>query len=414
MIKKVVLGLVFMLLLLTACNLPGRRRPDTGITLNPALTTEGTQDAGELPGPTSSVIIRLFPDGSGDYSSLIQAVENAPSGPSIFLATGIYELTDYLDIEKSLTITGAGMNQTVITTAIGEDAIGFYGPGSITLANLTIQYTGTDPSDVFLVDNGTVSISNCRFTGGIADSGDNAIGYGVGLFIQGTSGGIIRDSQFDTNQSGGMVIINDSSITIQGNTFTSNSDSGLTLKGNYSGLVEGNTSTRNTTYGIAFMENTAATVNSNICSGNENSGIVYFDNSVGSAKGNESTKNGFHGITILGNSHPLLEENTCSENTYDGIAYFDNSYGTARGNTCLNNIGNGLSAADNSSPVIENNIFSYNLLSGISIYPSATGSATGNTCAFNGWGIYVEKGADPSLGSNTVYSNTTADILDER
>jgi len=26
----------------------------------------------------------------------------------------------------------------------------------------------------------------------------------------------------------------------------------------------------------------------------------------------------------------------------------------------------------------------------------------------------VEKGADSSLGSNTVYSNTTADILDER
>jgi parallel beta-helix repeat protein len=405
---------ILTLLFLTACNLPGRQQKGTGTPSDPKIPNNSSQPSLELSNATASAVIRIFPDGSGDYPSLIQAVENAPAGANIILGAGTYELTDYLDIEKSLAITGAGMNQTIITSNIGEDAIGFYGPGSIALADLTIQYTGTEPSDVFLVDNGTVTISNCRFTGGIADTGDDAIGYGVGLFIQGTSGGIIRDSLFDANQSGGMVIINDSSITIQGNTFTANSDSGLTLKGSYSGLVEGNTSTANELHGIALMENSSATVNSNDCSSNENSGIVFFDNSVGSAKGNETIKNGFHGISILGNSHPLLEENTCSENTYDGIAYFENAYGTARGNNCLKNIGNGLSAADNSSPVVESNIFSYNLLSGISFYPGSAGSAQGNTCAFNGWGIYVEKGADPSLGSNTVYSNTTADVLDER
>lgn len=414
MVRRFVMVFILTLLFLTACNLPGRQQNGTGTPSDPNNPHNSSQPSLELSNTTASAVIRIFPDGSGDYPSLIQAVENSPAGANIILGAGTYELTDYLDIEKSLAITGAGMNLTIISTTIGEDAIGFYGPGSLTLSDLTIQYTGTDPSDVFLVDNGTVAISNCRFTGGIADNGDDAIGYGVGLFIQGTSGGIIRDSLFDANQSGGMVIINDSSITIQGNTFTANSDSGLTLKGSYSGLVEGNTSTDNQLHGIALMENSSATVNSNDCSGNENSGIVFFDNSVGSARGNETTKNGYHGISVLGNSHPLLEENTCSENTYDGIAYFENAYGTARGNNCLKNIGNGLSAADNSSPVIENNIFSYNLLSGISFYPGSAGLAQGNTCAFNGWGIYVEKGADPALGSNTVYSNITTDILDER
>ena len=414
MIKKIIPVLVFGMILLTACNLPGRLPQGTTTTVNPVLTADITQPSDGLTNFTPSAVIRLFPDGSGDYASLIQAVENAPVGASIILATGTYELTDFLDIEKSLTITGAGMDQTVITTIIGEDAIGFYGPGTFTLSDLTIQYAGTSPSDVFLVDNGTVFISNCRFTGGVEDTGDAAIGYGVGLFIQGTSDGIIRNSQFLHNQSGGLVIIDDSSITIQSNTFTINTDSGLTLRGTYSGLVEGNTSTYNKFHGIALMDNTSATLQSNFCSNNENSGIVFFDNSVGSAKENESTKNGFHGIAVLGNSHPLLEENTCSENTYDGIAYFENAYGTARGNNCLNNVGNGLSAADNSSPTVESNIFSYNMLSGVSFYPGSAGSAQGNTCAFNGWGIYVEKGANPTLGNNTVYSNTTADILDER
>lgn len=56
----------------------------------------------------------------------------------------------------------------------------------------------------------------------------------------------------------------------------------------------------------------------------------------------------------------------------------------------------------------------FNVKLALGFYENATSSASGNTCAFNGWGIYVEAGANPSLDSNNCYSNTTAEILDKR
>ncbi len=414
--------LVLVIFILTACSVPGTPSAATaGSSTQPVEPVATIPSVAQAVTPSSSnpdsaapVTVTLGPNGEGDYPDLLQAVAGVPAGSTILLAAGTYQVTDFLDIKKTLTISGAGMDSTIVTTTLGEDAFGFYGPGTLTLSDLTFQYAGTEPSDVFLVDNAAVQISRCRFTGGIQDTGASAIGYGVGLFIQGESSGSVSDSIFDNNQSGGMVIIDNSTITLQGNNFNSNGSSGLTLRGSYSGLVDHNTADNNKFNGIVLMDITTATLIGNSTYGNVFSGIVYSDDSAGSAWENDASGNGYHGFSVQNQAHPLLEKNICNGNTYDGIAYFDTAYGTVRANTCNQNYGNGLSASNNSSPVFENNITSYNDSSGIAFYAGSGGSASANTCAYNGWGIYVEKGAAPALGVNTVYGNTTVDILDER
>jgi hypothetical protein len=73
-----------------------------------------------LPEPTPSwsptATIQVKADGNGDYSTLGEAITNAPSGAAIVLGPGRYEVEDTLLIDKSLQLLGAGMEETEITS----------------------------------------------------------------------------------------------------------------------------------------------------------------------------------------------------------------------------------------------------------------------------------------------------------
>ncbi len=72
-----------------------------------------------------------------------------------------------------------------------------------------------------------------------------------------------------------------------------------------------------------------------------------------------------------------------------------------------------MSLNDQSQPTIEGNTITDNSAAGLSYFDQSGGSAQGNTISGNKWGIYVEAGANPTLGANAVSNNAT-DIDDRR
>ena len=122
----------------------------------------------------------------GDYAAIAYAVEGAAPGDTIVVAAGTYEISDMITVAKSVRITGAGRDKTIITntaTAVVADRTGavlyLNDPDAVvegvTLAGGRYSKGGTPASGGWgaYVAAGTLQdarVTNCR--GGYANQND--------------------------------------------------------------------------------------------------------------------------------------------------------------------------------------------------------------------------------------------------
>jgi hypothetical protein len=78
-------------------------------------------------------------DGSGDYATIEEALEQVTNGAELRLGTGTFQVTAPLVIDKDIVLTGAGQNSTTITMGGTNDLI-----ISVTEAEVTITGLTTD------------------------------------------------------------------------------------------------------------------------------------------------------------------------------------------------------------------------------------------------------------------------------
>jgi len=332
------------------------------------ITSEPVATATVAPTPTPSgpQTVHVAPAGSGDYASLEQALEAVPAGSTILLDAGTYALASALNIDKSIALRGAGMDETFITGTAAEDMILFVGPGTFAAEGITFRYEGTEWSRVVKIEDAEIDIAGCRFTGAVWGEEDRT--GGDGLLIKGDSTGSVRDSRFDGN-----------------------------------GL-----------HGIEVLDQGAPLLEGNVADGNGQVGIHIADSARSEVIGNRCVNNGYHGISVGDEAQPTLRDNTCSDNAETGIHYYATARGVARDNTCTGNGLHGFLVKEQASPLLEGNVSNYNAEGGFIYFGSASGVARQNECAGNKWGIYVEETAGPELVDNNCYENTTADVDDER
>ncbi|MGD8465626.1 MAG: right-handed parallel beta-helix repeat-containing protein, partial [Anaerolineae bacterium] len=329
--------------------------PTATPTVTPLPTATLPPTATPTPGPMT---VQVAADGSGDFAGLAEAVAAVSPGSTIQLAAGTYPLSASLEISKSLTLTGAGMDATEIRGTAGESVIDFAGPGQrITLQDVTVRYAGTDWSNVLVVHDAEIDMAGCRLTGGIWS--DEEEQGGSGLLVRGDSTGHVRESWFEGNGLHGIEIQDRSQLTVEGNVMRNNAQSGIIFWESSGGTALQNRCTGNGLNGISLQDQAQATLESNTCTDNEQAGIRYAGESGGSARRNTCSSNGLHGISLHDQAQPTLEGNTCSGNGEAGIVYFENSGGVARSNLCENNKW-GLYLAETSNPILEGNEYRNN------------------------------------------------------
>jgi len=323
------------------------RRP----TATPRLTKEATPTASPTPqGPSR---IRLEADGSGDYTTLYEAIGAAAEGATIILGPGAYELAEPLAIGKSLRLIGYATDDTVIFCSAGDFVVRFYSLGSFGAENLTLRHDGDEPADVVQAASGAVDFRRVAFGGAVWDE-VGRLG-GVGLNLYGNASGKVRECWMHGNEL----------------------------------------------YGILLSEQAHPTLEDNTVSDNDNGGISYWDDSGGTARRNYCADNGYYGIAVNGDARPTLEDNDCRKNVYSGIAYFDRAGGVARGNECVANGRYGILVGGEADPTLEDNLLGDNQSTGLYYYGNAGGSARGNTCSGNfDYGIYLDDDASPALEDN--------------
>jgi len=334
--------------------------------------------------PSSSEAPNALPESQQSPSSLlvtnasefVQAISEIKEGGEITLQPGEYRLREPLHIRKSLTISGAGYEKTLIVfegkSIFAENegkcgGIKFSGEGMLSIRDVSIRYAGADEGcDVITAVKGDLRLTRCFISGGIGrDDKKNLIGGGV--WIHKTSNAVLSEC-----------IIADNEV------------------------------------GIAVSERAKARIELSKILSNGELGISITENASSEVRHCEISNNGI-GILASGESRLVARNNTCEGNTYSGIALFGSVQGEVVGNTCRNNGLHGIYAGEQSRLVARNNTCEGNKDTGVALFGSAQGEVEGNRCVNNSaFGIYIhERSVRAVLRNNTVYGNPQ-DIYDPR
>jgi parallel beta-helix repeat protein len=322
-------------------------------------------------GPTEEKIwhyINLFPDGSGDFSTIEEALEKIQPGGTINLNPGTYYPDSNLKISKPLYIIGSGMDITYIIYNKEPNIIEYTGTGLLKISQISLQREGLEWGDVIWIKSGSISISDCSISGAthFEKEEEGQVGGGMGILIWGDTKGIIENCTIENNSVDGIHIRNQSFINIINNNIGKNEQ-----------------------YGISYWDETQGIVLNNECHDNDS------------------------GIGIRNQSIPKILANICENNSYAGIDYYGEMSGIAFQNICFENGHHGISVGLNSEPKLIENICRDNIEVGIVFYEESKGFIGFNECYRNEYGIYIEKDADPILGENNFIDNTN-NIMDNR
>jgi parallel beta-helix repeat protein len=381
----------------------------------------------------------------GTVEQLQSAVADAPEGVTLVLSPTTFILLQPLEVHNSLSLVGAGMDQTIIVGE-AEGYVLLSGSGSFVAEDITFQHQGETEADVVVVEGGEATFRRCRFTGANSVGEDGR----SGLVLKGATTALVQDCVADENDTRGIRVAEQAQATLEGNTCSSNerlglgffdSSGGVARKNDCSGngghgiqaagqaqpTFEDNISNSNEQIGIAYFDNSGGVARRNTCSGNaycigvrnqaqptleENSctdgqgGIFYAEVGGGTARKNLCLRNAI-GISVMGQTQPVLEENACHENSLAGITYGDDAGGVARRNDFSRNEG-GVMVLGDAQPTLEENTCSDNNVAGIGYEQNGAGKATGNECSRNEVGISVGGQAQPTLAGNTLSMNRSA------
>ncbi len=383
--------------------------------------------------------------GNPDCATIQGALDVSPAadGDTIQVAAGTYTETAATNVDKSVTIDGAGVGTTTLNvppgggTALGTDANGnhalvFIGTpvSGATIENLTVDGNGdANPNHPFVgidINDAAATIQDLRITNVEDTPMGGGQGAGIGLN--------------DINDDGAARTLTVDNVTVDhygkaGMEFNSNDTSGLTANVTNSTVTGAGPTTLLAQNGIEYLADAAGTVSVNTISGNEctrpsacgpdpftesqGTGIVLFASGPVTVSGNTINTNDTGIVYYLSDSGtPTISDNTLSGNDFQGalleqgtanlsgntisgsnigvqLASFD-TVGGDTGNVVANLTGNtitntvtGISLDDLTStnptffPVLtaENNVISQNSTSGI-----ANNVAEPQDATYNYWG----------------------------
>jgi parallel beta-helix repeat protein len=257
--------------------------------------------------------VTVMSDGSGDYDLLEHAVAMVEPGATITLGPGTYRLVYGLEIDKSITLIGAGMDETEIVSGAEDYVVRFDRGGSFTAKDITFRHDGNMMADVVVVERGVVDISGCRFTGAIYVEGE---GNRAGLRLRGATSGIVEDNVFEDNDNTGLLLENQVTPTLERNVCSDNAVVGIGYMGTARGAARENECTDNA-IGIAVAVEARPTLERNVCNDNDY-GIAYLENGSGQAIENQCMRNKI-GLVVDASASPEMVDNDCRDNTEEDI-----------------------------------------------------------------------------------------------
>lgn len=407
------------------------------------------------------------PAGITPDHDLTAILASAADGDVITLAPGVFSLAQGLNLDKSLTLIGAGDDQTTITTSKPYQDVTtmlmFSGTGTLTFKGIKIEYTGSDPAALIYMQSGTLWLEDCILTGAtLSASGkqvgaismandaaavirgshiagslnrldpENPLKIPGGIFLAGTNKLTLESTSITDSYIGvyaygqAQVTITDSHLTnnytaltlletatasISGSTFSNCSGSCIVTANDSQASISDNTfSDSPDALAIQITANSNVQINNNNLS-SVKSAILFMDNASGEAVGNTIEAFTSIGIVVQNESAPMITNNIVilSQATYEdviGISYQDSASGEARGNQ-FTNLYLAISLDGDAAPLLDSNTIEA-CRTGISYVDNTAGTANLNVISNGETGIMIKSPASPTITNNTIQAFFTA------
>jgi parallel beta-helix repeat protein len=361
------------------------------------LTADGRVTQGlleRLRGTTVKNVWIVAKDGSGDVTSIGEALRIIPTGGRIRIKAGVYQET--LRIDRTVHFEGVGDRRDVVIESRGEDTIIISG-GSGSLTNLTIRYVGSASG------RNAIEVKGGNW---LVESNDLSNTISTIVFVSGGSPRFRRNRVHDSPWNG--FNVKNGSPVIESNEVFGLDNPAIWIGGTSNATVRNNTLYAIKANGILVGDEAQATITDNDISGTEKPGIWVGGTAAPTVTGNrvhhlpsngiyvgESAKGTFEnndvyftekpGVWVGADAAPIFIGNRVHDIPGNAI----NIQGNARGEFRNNDIRNAGNKADN-FPAVYIGKDADVLFSGNKVYGNGNNQ------------IYLEEGSRSRLQNNDV------------
>lgn len=259
--------------------------------------------------------------GSGDYTTIQDAVNHASAGDTINVDSGTYAENVYI-VKSGLTLIGNGLT-VVDGSSGGSGGSGFY----IQSAQVTVRgFKVIKAGNGFLLNQ---QASNCNLT-------DNEVTQcGYGIYLSQVSGNNLTNNDVHDNTYEGIVVQGSNNDLLEGNLVDHNGPVNIQLDASSGNTLHNNTA-RNAIGGENLILEDSSSGNildSNVADTSDYDGI-YVTDSNGNTLTNNNVKNcDVYGIHVDGSTGTTLTGNTADNCGQDGIYFTNSNAATVTGNT---------------------------------------------------------------------------------
>ncbi len=302
------------------------------------------------PEPTDDGIV-VAADGTGDYTSIVDAIAAANDGDKISVAPGEY--SGGVVVTKAIEIIGPDDAKKVVWSASGSHVINWQAKGG-KIANMTLHQTGgceTVCSAVF-IDNASPQVENNFVT---SDAGSAIVVTGPtarpdivnntiskskesGIYLDVQGAGTITGNDIFDNGLAGIEIASGADPLVKNNAIHDGRSGGMLVGVGGLGSIEHNDIYNNALSGIETNTKAKVVVRSNKIYKNKQAGLFVQSSDEGIFNNNEIKSNVFSGVEISGGGHPTFDHNTISENVENGFYIHANGGGTLTSNDVSGNL----------------------------------------------------------------------------
>jgi hypothetical protein len=254
---------------------------------------------------------KVPPDGD-----LAQALAELPPGSTVELAKGEYVLTEPLVVLSSVTLRGAGVDATTITSTSPEAAILALTDGRVEIADVAVQREGGRPGSALLGGPAaSVVVTDARLSGGVATK-DGMGGAAIVMFAGETGPPSDRGT----------------TLEVTGSDLSDNEAAGVVLTGAHRASIVGSTIRSNGQCGICFLDASSGSIEDTAFKANR-VGVSVADTASPVLVGGTIT-GGEVGLQVSDAATPLISEVTIRGAERAAVIYGGTASGALTGVTC--------------------------------------------------------------------------------
>lgn len=312
--------------------------------------------------------------GDGDYINIQDAIDNATSGDTILVYSGIYY--ENVNITKRLILKGMdnGSGYPIVDASGSGDAITLSAAG-ITIEDFLATSAPSSYAGIKIIsDDNTIHNFN---------SSNNINGKGISILS--SRNNTIANSDLNFNYYG------------------------IYLEGSDNNTLENNNLYSNNYYGIYLDNSNSNFIIDNNVSNNYQNFYVYYSNNNNIINNNGS--DGYYGFYLRNSNNNSLTENIAIQNSYGIYLDYSNYNNFTANNFSNNEYGVFLDYQDYNNNLVNNDVSS-NSYYNIYLYSSANNNLANNNASKSkyDYGIYLQNSDNNSLSNNDLSSNAYYNI----